>query len=89
MALSRDIKNFSVTQLKPQFYGKFILNKHQSVYETGEKAYLLIFIKQFSPSKTYCYMVDRLYKCIFPLNEYQRRLRFLYSLGVGLFCLAV
>lgn len=58
-----DIKKFCVTYLKPQFYRKFILEKKVSLCTKKEKkTYLLIFIKQFPPSKTYCYMVDRLYK---------------------------
>lgn len=38
MEFGWDIKNFSVTYLKPQFYRKFILEKKsQSVYKEGEK----------------------------------------------------
>lgn len=60
--LGSDIKSFNVTLMKPQFYRKFISNKGRSVYKVGEKTHLLIFIKQFSPSKANCYMLDRLYK---------------------------
>lgn len=83
MEFGSDIKNFSVTYLKPQFYRKFILEKKVSLCtKKKKKTYLLIFIKQFPPSKTYCYMVDRLYKWIFLLNKYQRKPRYLYSQGV-------
>lgn len=34
---SSDIKVFNVTLMKPQFYGKFILNKGHSVYKVGGK----------------------------------------------------
>lgn len=60
--LGSDIKTFNVTLMKHQFYRKLNLNKGHSVYKVGEKTHLLIFIKQFSPSKAHCYMLDRLYK---------------------------
>lgn len=60
--LGSDIEIFNVTLMKPQFFRKLNLNKGHSAYKMGEKTYLLIFIKQFSPSKAHCYMLDRLYK---------------------------
>lgn len=60
--LGSDIKLFNVTIIKSQFSRKFNLNKGHSVYKVGENTHLLIFIKQLSPSKAHCYMLDRVYK---------------------------
>lgn len=76
--LGSDITIFNVTLMKPQFFRKFNLNKGHSVYKVGEKTHLLIFITQFSSSKAHCCMLDRLYKWMFLLNKYQRKLRCLF-----------
>ena len=60
--LGSDIKIFNVTLMTLQFCRKFNLNRGHSMYIVGEKTHLLIFIKQFSPSKAHGYMLDRLYK---------------------------